>query len=384
MVNSDPNRTPTFTMFGDPDFFFQASCATTGTQQGQPAHTVTDHGPGCPAQGPGFAWNHGDEQPEIATTWQGWVGPGVQNLGQTGAIWTDHTDARPTLMSILGLKDDYDWDGRAISEITAAGALPAPIAADPADYQALSAAYKQLNASFGAFALSTLHYDTSAISMDDASYAAATSQLAACQSARDALVPQIKAVIQGAETGGQAINPATAHALTSKAQALINAAGALSSQPTYTVCNLSSAPVTGTVSGTVPATLALTLGPPASFGAFTAGVAKDYLASTTANVISSAGDGTLTVSDPSSTATGHLVNGSFSLPQALQAQASSAGGTGGALAPLTSPVTLLTYTGPVSNDAVSIAFKQSIGANDALRTGNYSKTLTFTLSTTTP
>ena len=38
----------------------------------------------------------------------------------------------------------------------------------------------------------------------------------------------------------------------------------------------------------------------------------------------------------------------------------------------------------MSNDAVTMAFKQAIGANDALRTGSYSKTLTFTLSTTTP
>ena len=38
----------------------------------------------------------------------------------------------------------------------------------------------------------------------------------------------------------------------------------------------------------------------------------------------------------------------------------------------------------MSNDPVTIAFKQHIGATDALRTGAYSKTLTFTLSTTTP
>jgi hypothetical protein len=38
----------------------------------------------------------------------------------------------------------------------------------------------------------------------------------------------------------------------------------------------------------------------------------------------------------------------------------------------------------VSNDPVSITFKQSIGAGDALRTGTYSKTLTFALSTTNP
>ena len=33
---------------------------------------------------------------------------------------------------------------------------------------------------------------------------------------------------------------------------------------------------------------------------------------------------------------------------------------------------------------IPLTFKQAIGANDALRTGTYSKTLTFTLSTTTP
>ena len=40
--------------------------------------------------------------------------------------------------------------------------------------------------------------------------------------------------------------------------------------------------------------------------------------------------------------------------------------------------------GPVSNDTVTIGFRQHIAANQALRTGAYSKTLTFTLSTTTP
>jgi hypothetical protein len=45
---------------------------------------------------------------------------------------------------------------------------------------------------------------------------------------------------------------------------------------------------------------------------------------------------------------------------------------------------LLTYAGPVSNDAVGIDFNQSIGAAEALRTGSYSKTLMLTLSTTNP
>ena len=38
----------------------------------------------------------------------------------------------------------------------------------------------------------------------------------------------------------------------------------------------------------------------------------------------------------------------------------------------------------MSNDAVTIGFQQAIGANEGLRTGTYSKTLTFTLSTTSP
>ena len=75
-----------------------------------------------------------------------------------------------------------------------------------------------------------------------------------------------------------------------------------------------SSPVTGRRSAArVPATLALTLGAPASFGAFTPGVAKDYTASTTANVLSTAGDAALTVSDP-----GHLMNGTFALPAPLE------------------------------------------------------------------
>jgi len=72
----------------------------------------------------------------------------------------------------------------------------------------------------------------------------------------------------------------------------------------------------------------------ASFGPFTAGVGKDYTASTTATVISTAGDAALSVSDPSATATGRLVNGTFALAQPLKARASSPGGTGSAFAPL--------------------------------------------------
>jgi X-Pro dipeptidyl-peptidase len=143
----------------------------------------------------------------------------------------------------------------------------------------------------------------------------------------------------------------------------------------------------GDVDGEVPATLNLAVGNAAPFSAFTPGLGRDYLTSMSATVTSTAADALLTVSDPSATATGHLVNGAFALPQALQANASSAGGVGGdytAIGGSAAPTQLLAYAGPVSNDSVTIGLKQSIGANDALRTGTYAKTLTFTLSTTSP
>jgi hypothetical protein len=134
------------------------------------------------------------------------------------------------------------------------------------------------------------------------------------------------------------------------------------------------------VGGNVPATLSLTLGAPASFGAFMPGVQRDYDATSTATVVSSAGDAALSVADASATAPGRLVNGSFVMPTALQARAGD-----GALAPVSgSPATLKAYAAPVANDTVTLGFRQRVNANDALRTGTYSKTLTFTLSTTTP
>ena len=139
--------------------------------------------------------------------------------------------------------------------------------------------------------------------------------------------------------------------------------------------------------GTVPATLSLSIPGSATFSPFTPGTAGEYLASTNANVISSAGDATLSVADPSAQNTGHLVNGTFFLPSKVQARARNAANQTGNYADVGSsaaPTQLLTYNGPISNDAVTLGFRQVIGANDALRTGPYSKTLTFTLSTTTP
>jgi hypothetical protein len=153
----------------------------------------------------------------------------------------------------------------------------------------------------------------------------------------------------------------------------VDAAGNLESARTQTV-NIGEQ---GGVGGTVPATLSLTLGTPAAFGAFTPGTARDYTASMTATVTSSAGDAALIVQDPSPFYTNHLTNGSFALAQPLQVK-NNTGAFG------TMPAGIRFWGGPTASEAVPIEFRQSIGANEGLRTGTYSKTLTFTLSTTQP
>ena len=78
--------------------------------------------------------------------------------------------------------------------------------------------------------------------------------------------------------------------------------------------------------------------------------------------------------------------GSFTLPQPLQVRARNATYPTRRSRRSARPARsgLLSYIAPISHDAVTVDFKQSIGAGDALRTGTYAKTLVFTLSTTTP
>jgi sugar phosphate isomerase/epimerase len=144
-----------------------------------------------------------------------------------------------------------------------------------------------------------------------------------------------------------------------------------------------------TVGGDVPSTLALSMPTqPGSFGTFQPTVGKNYETAVSASVTSTAGDGVLSVSDPSTTFPGHLVNGTYALPSPLNIRAINSTNPTQAFAPLAeatgTPTTLLTYTGPVNSDVVTIGFRQTIGAGDVLRTGTYNKTLTFTLSTTAP
>ncbi|MBE2316482.1 CocE/NonD family hydrolase [Solirubrobacter sp. CPCC 204708] len=141
-----------------------------------------------------------------------------------------------------------------------------------------------------------------------------------------------------------------------------DANGNASAPKTFKVVVRHDVPVDVPVGGSVPATLALTLGAAARFDPFVPGVEQDYTAETTATVVSTAGNAALSVSAP-----GHLANGAFTLAEPLRVEFSKAA-----------------WTAPVSNETVDVRFKQLIKRTDPLRTGTYAKTLTFTLSTTAP
>ena len=146
MINADPQRTPTFVLFGNPDFFFQTTNPCTNI-----AECVT----------PGFAWNHGDIQQEIGNTWVGMVGPGIASNGIDSHTWTDHTNLRPTILSLVGLKDELHR-GRARARPGARQEVGAGRARRLEDRRP-RAAYEQLNAPFGDFSAATLASSTKAL-----------------------------------------------------------------------------------------------------------------------------------------------------------------------------------------------------------------------------
>jgi hypothetical protein len=223
MVTSDPFRTPTFTPFADPDWFF---FATGGANCAAPSDCAT-----IPPRSPqSFAWNHGDIQDEIASTWVGMVGPGVKtDPNYTG--WTDHTDVRPTMMTLLGLKDDYQTDGRAVVEPLFDWAVPQTLRAHRETLLRLGEAYKQLTASFGSFAMYTLVASTKALasgsSTDDSKYTTIEGKIADLTTQRDALMAQIRTGLNNAQFAGQALNEQQATGWTASAQSLIDKAKAL-------------------------------------------------------------------------------------------------------------------------------------------------------------
>ena len=215
---ADPAREPNFTFFGNPNFFFQSS------------------GPHFPVINPGFAWNHGDIQPQIGRTFIAIAGPGVRNLGVTDPsdFFTDHVDVRPTLMLLTGLTDDYAHDGRVVLEMLNPNILPSSLHAHTNTLRDLGQIYKQINAPFGQLAQSTLTVSTFAIlsnSTNDTTYTNLENKIASWTVQRNALTAQIESMLEAAEFQGKSINEQQARQIISLAQSLLDQASACALDP---------------------------------------------------------------------------------------------------------------------------------------------------------
>lgn len=210
MITADPARTPTFTFFADPDYFLFQGAANCNSP--------------CVTEQPGFAWNHGDTNPEITTTWLGMVGPGIRHLGVTDGVWSDHTDIRPTMLSLLRLKDDYAHDGRVLFPFIDAWALPESLKAHQETLRGLAEAYKEINAPVNQLGLDSLAISTAALESNtagDATYTDLENQLMSITSQRNALAAQMISMLEGAAFNGHAINETAARQLISQAQQLL-------------------------------------------------------------------------------------------------------------------------------------------------------------------
>jgi hypothetical protein len=223
MIATSPARTPTLTMFGNENFFFQNSGAATAGCVPLSA---------CIFVNPAFAWNHGDFQQDITRAWFGMVGPGVQKQGRNDTTFSDHTDLRPTMMRVLGLSDDYVHDGRVLIEKLDTSLLPANLKSSAALYRALGDIHKQLNAPLGSVGMNSLVYANKNILKDDTTYATVyLPTITNFTNSRNAIDAQIVALLNGAAFNGQTITSVQAMPLITQARAMIAQMQALASAP---------------------------------------------------------------------------------------------------------------------------------------------------------
>lgn len=152
-------------------------------------------------------WNHGTIHPDITDIWLAFVGPGVR----PGAldVYTDHTDVVPTIRALLGLPASTEYDGVAIT--------PAFKAQTSADLLRLRAAFKDVNAPFGAFGTRLLASSTKGVLGGPDARAAADARIRDLAAKRDALVGDMRAVLDGrTSTSGDQVRD-----LLQRAQALV-------------------------------------------------------------------------------------------------------------------------------------------------------------------
>lgn len=212
MVTADPARTPTFTLFARPDLYVTATCSGGYSSSPPPVYS-----PACVLEKPAYAWLHGNIQPDISTTWLGLVGPGVKHVGVDSSTWSDHANIRPTMMALLGLKDDYAHDGRVLYEDIDPAALSASTQSQRDTLLGLGRVYEQLNAPVGQFSLATLQLSTTGLksgnSTSDAKYTSTENLLLNLGTQRDALAGHIASMLEGAAFAGTTIDKSQAQSL---------------------------------------------------------------------------------------------------------------------------------------------------------------------------
>lgn len=211
MVTKDPARTPTFIYFANDDFFITArskSMACTSIAA-------------CSDEQPGFNWNHGDVQSDITHTWLGMVGPGVRRMGRSGKVFTDHTDIRPTLVSLAGLTDDYSHDGRVVFEILDRDALPHSLREHEETLSALAAAYKSINAPLGELGRKSLRIATHALTGDATTIDALDGRINDLTARRNAIASDMVAMLEAAEFHNTPVDRDEAWELIERARELL-------------------------------------------------------------------------------------------------------------------------------------------------------------------
>jgi len=211
MVTASPARTPTMTMFGNDNYFFE-------TGSGGACATQSD----CIFVGPGFAWNHGDFQNQITRTWVAMVGPGVRPLGRNDEVFTDHADIRPTIMALLGLTDDYVHEGRVVAEWMHQQALPDGIRDARENFTELAQIFKQLDAPKGELGRASLRWSNRSVTATDKVYARYLKQIGEITEQRDELARQIKTVLDNAAFHDRSVNEEAEDGLGHRAKALID------------------------------------------------------------------------------------------------------------------------------------------------------------------
>lgn len=213
MVTSDANRTPTFIQFEKPDYHgLQAplDCSNTATVMLCPGVEV---------------WNHGDLSPDVNVTWLGLVGPGVNHNGIDPTTWSDHTDTRPTILSLVGLQDDYEHQGRVLLELLSTQALSHSLQAQRDTLVELAQVYKQLNATVGQFGLDAVKVSTAALesnSSGDRNYADLEHQLTVLASQRDSIAEQMLKQLEAAAFSGQTVSEGGVESLIGRGKDLLD------------------------------------------------------------------------------------------------------------------------------------------------------------------